>query len=85
MQVGWLGLGAMGAVGGADLTVIMVTTPEQVEQAQFAPGGAAGARGREHRGGHGDGRARGGHLDRGHPDVGPSPGSTQVVIRRHGL
>ena len=83
MQVGWLGLGAMGApmaaraaraghvvrgydvvpgraaalaadgvrpadtvaaaVGGADLIVIMVATPEQVEQALFAPGGAAGS------------------------------------------
>ena len=83
MQVGWLGLGAMGApmaaraaraghavrgydvvpgraaflaadgvrpadtvaaaVGGADLIVIMVATPEQLEQALFAPGGAAGA------------------------------------------
>ena len=83
MQVGWLGLGAMGApmavraaraghvvrgydvvpgraaslagdgvrpagtvaaaVGGADLTVIMVATPEQAEEALFAPGGAAGS------------------------------------------
>ena len=83
MQVGWLGLGAMGApmaaraaraghvvrgydivpgraaslaadgvrpagtvaaaVGGADLIVIMVATPGQVEEALFAPGGAAGA------------------------------------------
>lgn len=31
------------AVGGADLTVIMVATPEQMEQALFAPGGAAGS------------------------------------------
>src|ERR1019366_7535509 len=31
------------AVGGADLIVIMVATPEQVEQALFAPGGAASA------------------------------------------
>jgi 3-hydroxyisobutyrate dehydrogenase/putative dehydrogenase len=83
MQVGWLGLGAMGApmaaraaraghvvrgydvvpgraaslagdgvrpadtvaaaVGGADLVVIMVATPGQVEEALFAPGGAAGS------------------------------------------
>ena len=83
MQVGWLGLGAMGApmaaraaraghvvrgydvvpgraaalaadgvrpagtvaaaAGGADLIVIMVATPGQMEQALFAPGGAAGA------------------------------------------
>jgi 3-hydroxyisobutyrate dehydrogenase-like beta-hydroxyacid dehydrogenase len=83
MQVGWLGLGAMGApmaaraaraghvvrgydiapgraasvaadgvrpadtvaaaVGGADLAVIMVATPEQVEEALFAPGGASGS------------------------------------------
>ena len=83
MQVGWLGLGAMGApmaaraaraghvvrgydvvpgraaalaadgvrpagtvaaaAGGADLIVIMVATPGQVEEALFAPGGAAGA------------------------------------------
>ena len=81
MQVGWLGLGAMGApmaarvaraghvvrgydvtpgraastdgvhpagtvaatVSGADLTVIMVATPEQMEEALFAPGGAAGS------------------------------------------
>ena len=83
MQVGWLGLGAMGApmaaraaraghvvlgydvvpgraallaadgvrpvdtasaaVDGADLTVIMVATPEQVEETLFAPGGAAGS------------------------------------------
>ncbi|MFI5068751.1 MAG: NAD(P)-dependent oxidoreductase [Streptosporangiales bacterium] len=83
MQVGWLGLGAMGgpmaaraartghvvrgcdvvpgraaapaadgvrpvdtvaaAVGGADLIVIMVATPEQLEEALFAPGGAAGS------------------------------------------
>jgi 3-hydroxyisobutyrate dehydrogenase/putative dehydrogenase len=31
------------AVGGADLTVIMVATPEQLEEALFAPGGAAGS------------------------------------------
>ena len=31
------------AVGGADLIVIMVATPEQVEEALFAPGGAAGS------------------------------------------
>ena len=83
MQVGWLGLGAMGApmaaraaraghvvrgydvvpgraaslaadgvrpadtvaaaAGGADLVVIMVATPGQVEEALFAPGGAAGS------------------------------------------
>jgi len=83
MQVGWIGLGAMGApmaarlarcghsvhgydvvadrtaalaadgvqgvatiaaaVGGADVVVIMVATPDQVEQVLFAPGGAAGA------------------------------------------
>ncbi len=83
MQVGWLGLGAMGApmaaraaraghvvrgydivpgraaalaadgvrpadtvaaaVGGADLIVIMVATPEQLEETLFAHGGAAGA------------------------------------------
>ena len=83
MQVGWLGLGAMGApmaaraaraghvvrgydvvpgraaslagdgvrpadtvaaaVGGADLVVIMVATPGQVEEALFAPAGAAGS------------------------------------------
>ena len=83
MQVGWLGLGAMGApmaaraaraghvvrgydivpgraaslaadgvrpagtaaaaAGGADLIVIMVATPEQVEAPLFAPGGAAGS------------------------------------------
>ncbi len=83
MQVGWLGLGAMGspmaaraaraghvvrgydvvpgraaslaadggrpvdtvaaAAGGADLIVIMVATPGQLEEALFAPGGAAGS------------------------------------------
>jgi 3-hydroxyisobutyrate dehydrogenase/putative dehydrogenase len=83
MQIGWLGLGAMGApmavrtaraghmvrgydvvpgragflaadgvrpvdtvaaaVGGADLTVVMVATPEQAEEVLFAPGGAAGS------------------------------------------
>ena len=83
MQVGWIGLGAMGApmaarlarcghsvhgydvvadrtaalaadgvqgvatiaaaVGAADVVVIMVATPDQVEQVLFAPGGAAGA------------------------------------------
>jgi 3-hydroxyisobutyrate dehydrogenase/putative dehydrogenase len=83
MQVGWIGLGAMGApmaarlarcghsvhgydiaadrtaalaadgvqgvatiaaaVGSADVVVIMVATPDQVEQVLFAPGGAAGA------------------------------------------
>ena len=83
MQVGWLGLGAMGApmaaraaraghvvrgydivpgraaslaadgvrpagtvaaaAGGADLIVIMVATPGQVEEALFAPGGTAGS------------------------------------------
>ena len=83
MQVGWLGLGAMGApmaaraaraghgvrgydvapgraaalagdgvrpadtaaaaAGGADLIVIMVATPGQVEEALFAPGGVAGS------------------------------------------
>jgi len=83
MQIGWIGLGAMGApmaarlarcghsvhgydvvadrtaalaadgvqgvatiaaaVGGADVVVIMVATPDQVEQVLFAPGGAAGA------------------------------------------
>jgi 3-hydroxyisobutyrate dehydrogenase len=31
------------AAGGADLTVIMVATPGQLEQALFAPGGAAGS------------------------------------------
>ncbi len=33
---------AAAAADGADLTVIMVATPEQMEQALFAPGGAAG-------------------------------------------
>jgi 3-hydroxyisobutyrate dehydrogenase len=34
---------AAAAVGGADLTVIMVATPEQLQEALFAPGGAAGS------------------------------------------
>jgi 3-hydroxyisobutyrate dehydrogenase len=34
---------AAAAVGGADLVVIMVATPGQVEEALFASGGAAGS------------------------------------------
>jgi len=105
MQVGWLGLGAMGApmaaraaraghvargydivpgrtvslaadgvrpagtaaaaAGGADLIVIMVATPGQMEEALRARRGGRCAGGREHSGGEGDGRARGGHFCRG--------------------